>query len=249
MQLRVLSYNVHKCVGALDRRYDPERVASVIAHYAPDLVLLQEVAQASPRFRDERQIERLSELCGLRHKAYAVNVKKLGSGGEYGNGILSRFPLTKIENVSLKIPLKKARSVLHARLRVRMPDGRTRSLHAFNLHLGLSGLERRAQLRRFLDCHPFERLHARTPIVVAGDFNDVWGGLGKMLEPARFRGIRRRPMSYPSWAPVRPLDAAFVRGDLELRSLRCGRTLAARAASDHLPLVLDLDLAALRSTA
>lgn len=240
--MRALSYNVHKCVGPLDRRYDPERVARVILHYAPDCVLLQEVAQASPRFRGERQIERLSELCGLRHWAYEVNVKKLGRGGEYGNAILSRFPLTGVENVSLKIPLKKNRSVLHARARVRLPDGRTRSLHLFNMHLGLSGLERRLQLEKFLACHPFDRLHARTPILVAGDLNDVWGTLGKLLEPAGLEGSGQRPSTYPSWAPVRRLDAAFARGDLRLKRLWRGRTAECKTASDHLPLVLDLEL-------
>ena len=31
MKLRLLTYNVHKCIGGLDRRYRPERVWSVIA--------------------------------------------------------------------------------------------------------------------------------------------------------------------------------------------------------------------------
>ena len=49
MRLRVVTYNIHKCIGGLDRRYDPLRVAHVIARYEPDLVLLQEVDQHARR--------------------------------------------------------------------------------------------------------------------------------------------------------------------------------------------------------
>ena len=42
MQLRLASYNVHKCVG-LDRRRLPERVVAVINSLDADIVALQEV--------------------------------------------------------------------------------------------------------------------------------------------------------------------------------------------------------------
>lgn len=40
MHLRVLSYNIHKGIGGLDRRYRPDRVQDVLEHYAADIVLL-----------------------------------------------------------------------------------------------------------------------------------------------------------------------------------------------------------------
>ena len=39
---RILTYNVHRCVGS-DRRLDVGRVAAVIAELEPDLVALQEL--------------------------------------------------------------------------------------------------------------------------------------------------------------------------------------------------------------
>lgn len=240
MRLRAISYNVHKCIGGLDRRYDPARVAAVIAHDQPDVVLLQEVAQNGHRFRGERQVEVLGDRLGLRHRSYFVNVRFGPRRGEYGNAILSRFPITATENVDLTLPGRKARSVLHARLRLVLPEHQTRTLHVFNLHLGLSGRERREQLRRFLACHPFAGLHPRTPIVVAGDFNDVWGRLGRMLQPAGFCGPHLPLRTFPAWAPVRALDSVYVRGDVELARLWRPRHLAARQASDHLPLLAEL---------
>jgi endonuclease/exonuclease/phosphatase family metal-dependent hydrolase len=40
--LRIMTYNVHRCVGA-DGRADPRRIAEVIAACQPDMVALQEL--------------------------------------------------------------------------------------------------------------------------------------------------------------------------------------------------------------
>lgn len=240
MQFRAVTYNIHKCVGGLDRRYDPVRTADVIRHHGADVVLLQEVAQGAPKFGNERQVERLGDLLEMRHRAYFTNVKKFGNGGEYGNAILSRFPLTAVENIDVTIPPKKRRCVLHARLRIKTGPGKSRSLHVFNLHLGLSGIERRLQLQKFLASHPFAGLHARTPVLIAGDFNDVWGNLGRLLAPHGFRSVAKPHRSFPAIRPLRALDSLYVRGDLNLNGLQPSRLKLARVASDHLPLVADL---------
>ena len=242
MKLRVLTYNIHKCIGGTDRRYAPERVQETIAHYQPDLVFLQEVDRGARRSNGDRQVDLLGDLLGMRHRSWFPNVK-LRRGGEYGNAILSRYSLTESANIDLSIPLKKRRSVLHARCRIRPGKAKSRTMHIYNLHLGLSGAERKIQLRKFLDSHPFVGLHHRTPVLVAGDFNDVWGTLGrKLLEPAGFRGMGQVIRTFPAYAPVRALDAIYVRGDVELVNAFSGRIAVARKASDHLPLIADLKI-------
>jgi endonuclease/exonuclease/phosphatase family metal-dependent hydrolase len=243
--IRLLTYNVHKCIGGIDRRYAPERVRDVIRHYQPDVVLLQEVDRGVRRSNGDRQVDLLGDMLELRHRTWFPNVEVRG-GGQYGNAILSRFPLTETSNIDLTIPPKKRRSVLHARYRVRLArrDSRrfiTRTVHVYNMHLGLAGMERKLQLRRFLESHPFVGLHAETPIVVAGDFNDVWGTLGKkLLVPAGFRGIEHPIRTFPAYAPVRPLDCVFVRGNLQIAQVQRSRLEMAKKASDHLPLIVDL---------
>ena len=204
---------------------------------------MQEVAQMARRSNYDSQVHKLGELLGYRHRTYFVNVRKRRRG-DYGNAILSRFPLTDTSNIDLTIPLKKARSVLHARFRVRVGRQSTRTLHVFNLHLGLSGAERKIQLRRFLDSDPFAGLDHRTPILVAGDFNDVWGTLGrKLLEPAGFRGMSRPIRTFPAYAPVRALDSIYVRGSMRISRVQASRLMIAKHASDHLPLIADLEIA------
>ena len=113
----------------------------------------------------------------------------------------------------------------------------------FCLHLGLTERIRDLQMARFLACHPFARLHAETPILVAGDFNDVWATLGwKHLEPVGFRGTARPPRTFPAWAPVRALDSIWVRGALQLHGVSTPRDALASRASDHLPLIAELHL-------
>jgi endonuclease/exonuclease/phosphatase family metal-dependent hydrolase len=108
------------------------------------------------------------------------------------------------------------------------------------MHLGLSGVERKLQLRKFLASHPFVGLDHRTPIVVAGDMNDVWGTLGrKLFGPAGFRASE--PIrTFPAYAPVRALDGIYVRGNVEIAHVQTSRMEAARRASDHLPLIVDM---------
>lgn len=240
MRLRVVSYNIHKCIGGVDRKYEPERVAEVLRKLEADVLLLQEVDAGVSRSRGHQQTELLGDLVGMRYRTWYPNVDVRG-GGQYGNAILSRYPLIESSNIDLTWRFKKKRSALHGVIRVRHDDV-DRTIHVYNMHLGLARFERRIQLTKFLDSHPFANLHHDTPIVVGGDLNDVYGKLGELLRPVGFRGIERRPLTFPAWGPVRPLDAIFVRGKVDFVKLsRCDSELA-RKASDHRPLVAEVRL-------
>jgi len=244
LDLRVVTYNIHKCIGGVDRLYRPERIHRAIAALHPDCLLLQEVDEGADRSLGHRQVDLLGTLLNLPHRVYFPNVKVRG-GGHYGNAILSRFPIRAARNIDVTVPFTKRRGVLHAEIRVRGP-GRgapSRTIHVYNLHLGLSQSQRGRQLSRFLSSHPFASSHPRTPVILAGDFNDFWGTLGKQwLTPQGFRGPANRLRTFPAWAPVRALDAVYVRGDVELKEVHRSLLAGARWASDHLPLIADFSV-------
>lgn len=240
MRLRIVSWNIHKCVGGVDRKYDPERVVNVLIEQEPDLCLLQEVAEDMPSSRFQDQADLLSEALEMPHLAYGPE-HRFKMGG-YGNAILSRYPLSDIHHGDLTVGWRKKRGFISARSHVRHA-GHTRSLVLFNLHLGLAGSERAAQLKRFIEGHPFAGLHATTPIVLAGDLNDLWGSLGpRFLAPVGFCRAGSLSNTFPAALPLRPLDGIFVRGEVRAATCAPRSTALARAASDHLPLFADLEL-------
>lgn len=240
MNFRLVTYNIHKGIGGIDRRYRPERVVEAIAHAEPDLVLLQEVDDGVPRSRHDRQVDLVGEALGMPHRAYQSNVR-LKQGG-YGNAILSRFPLEDVRDIELTIPFKKRRRALAAHLRLRHGE-HSRTLLVLNCHLGLAEFERRIQLRRLLDSDVVRHTHPQTAVVAAGDMNDVWGGLGKAtFEPAGFQSATGPIKTFPAFYPVRPLDRVYFRGRLRLCQAYVSRTAVARRASDHLPLVAEFEL-------
>ncbi len=239
-QFRIATYNIHKGIGGLDRRYQPERIAETLARYNPDIVLMQEVDDGVPRSRLHCQVEWFSEALELKYHAYQRNVQL--TQGHYGNAILSRFPLQDIQHVDLTIPLKKRRQALVAHCELRH-DGHRRSLLLVNLHLGLSGFERKIQLRRILDSQVVRHARRRTPLIIGGDYNDVWETLGRrIMLPAGFTSVSERIRTYPAALPARALDRIFYRGDLSGFHAFASRSKLAKQASDHLPLVADFQL-------
>lgn len=240
MQFRLLSYNIHKGIGGVDRRYDLGRIVETINHYAPDLALLQEVDDGVPRSRGDRQVDVLAEATGLTHSAYQHNVRL--KVGHYGNAILSRFPLHDVEDMDLTVPLKKRRRALLARCELHF-DGHQRTVATACVHLGLAGYERQIQLRRLLECPFFGHLQSRTPAVIGGDYNDVWASLHRRaLRAHGFTTAGHRIRTFPAFMPARPLDRVFYRGDIEVIGAFAGHTELARVASDHRPLVVDFRL-------
>ena len=241
MRLRVATWNIHKGIGGVDRRYRLERTISVLASLQPDIALLQEVAEGMPRCGMHDQLAELSKGLDMRHVAFGAEHRF--SVGGYGNAILSRFPLTDSTRIDLTIGRRKRRGLVKTRAHAKLEHG-TRSVVVFNLHLGLSGGERATQLERFLECHPFAHLHHDTPIVVGGDFNDVWASLGqRFLEPAGFVRAGKLLPTFPAALPLRPLDGLWIRGGISVVTAHPVRTALAKAASDHLPIVADLEFA------
>ncbi|HEV8547838.1 MAG TPA: endonuclease/exonuclease/phosphatase family protein, partial [Polyangiaceae bacterium] len=233
--------NIHKGIGGVDRRYRIDRVVAVLAELAPDVALLQEVTDGLPRASFHDQAELLGEALGMEHVAFCPQ-HRFSIGG-YGNAILSRFPITSVEEIDLTVGWRKRRGALGAHLRVRI-DGHSRTVVLWNLHLGLAGSERGLQLERFLASPALGRIHQPTPVVVAGDLNDLWGSLGpRFLGPAGFVRAGRVENTFPAAMPLRPLDGIFVRGGV--RAHHCGphRNALTRQASDHLPLCARLELA------
>ncbi len=242
--MRLLTWNIHKGLGSKDRRYDPERMTTVLRHYQADLVLLQEVDDGVPRSGRDHQAAMLAEALGYPYWAFEPNVTL--KRGRYGNATLSRHPIVFSSNVDLTFSVKKRRGALYSRVHAR-EDGQRSTLHIFNMHLGLSGVERRWQLRRLVEKQPMSHLRQGSRVILAGDTNDWMGMIHHgPLKDAGFTCVtgrgQRAIRTFPSRKPVGALDRVFVRGQLEAHRSFRSRMALAREASDHIPLVVDLSM-------
>ncbi|MEP7013385.1 MAG: endonuclease/exonuclease/phosphatase family protein [Acidobacteriota bacterium] len=244
MQLRFLTYNIHKGIG-IDRRFRLDRTAEVISHYAPDVVLLQEVDQGAPRSRSLDLAVELSGLLKLPGVALGLNVDL--KQGKYGNAILSRFPIVAERNIDLTMADSWIRrGCQHATLDL----GRGWRFEVFNLHLGLSARERVQQVAELVRSDEYRQAHPRHATVIGGDFND-WRSLllptfteslGFRCATERAHGRRRVIPTYPSFSPQGGLDRLYYRGPVSLLAVQASRLRLARLASDHLPVIADFVL-------
>jgi endonuclease/exonuclease/phosphatase family metal-dependent hydrolase len=244
-RIRTLTWNIHKGIGGLDRRYRLERVEAVISKADADIVLLQEVAQGVPRAGQDDQVELLQERLGYKHRAFGPE-HRFRVGG-YGNLILSRTPLSAVEHVDLRVDWRKKRGALVCKTVVHFvgPHGEPheRSIWIVNTHLGLAQSERARQLAQLMNASLWQHIHHDTPVVLAGDLNDFYATLGpRILEPSGFERAGKIHNTFPAFAPLRPLDAIFVRGSA--RVVRAGPpdVPLVRLASDHLPLVAEIEI-------
>ncbi|OGR00209.1 MAG: endonuclease [Deltaproteobacteria bacterium RIFOXYD12_FULL_50_9] len=248
MLIRVMSYNMHRAIG-IDRRFRPERIANILLHHHPDIVLLQEVDVGVPRSGMLNLAEEMVRAIGFTHYAVGLNVKL--RKGNYGNATLSRWPILRQRNIDLTIEDHKARGCLFTSVAVDDGiNGPVRQLEVFNLHLGLSVQERLRQIGLMIHSDEFVTLKSENPCLVGGDLND----LGTLVAPVitdlldfqcasnHSSGYHKAYLTYPSFSPAGGLDKIFFRGPITLvRRRRCWMGVT-RIASDHLPVIADFDL-------
>ncbi len=227
--LAVATWNVHAGVGS-DGRYVPERVAQVVAEMDADVVALQEVGErGGPGLRDA-----LVAATGF-HAVEGWTCKRWG--GDFGNLVLSRFPILEAKRLDLTVAHCEPRGALDVVI-----DAPVRPLRLLATHLGLRPGERRLQVKQLLRLLEHETVH---PTVLTGDVNEwcLWGRPLRWLH-AHF-GVTHAPPTFPARAPVLALDRLWTEPAGMLADLAVHRSTLARHASDHLPLLARLDWPAL----
>ena len=128
-------------------------------------------------------------------------------------------------------------------LRVRTPQG---DFHLMNTHLSPWFWERRAQVRALVGAEWLVRAGTELPLIVCGDFNatplsPVYRHLARSLRDAQGASWSFSP-TWPSSFPLLRIDHLFVSSDLPVVSCTVTRDATARRASDHLPVVADVEL-------
>jgi phospholipase D1/2 len=224
--IRIASYNVHSAIGR-DRRFDPQRIATVLEQFDAQVVGLQEVRSGAGS-----PLDMLGHLQRQTGSTLLLGPTLKFTAGEYGNALLVRLPVASVDLVDLSVPGHEPRGAIDAVLR----DGEG-SLRVIVTHLGLNPGERRLQIRMLLERVTREEA---MPTVLMGDLNEwfLWGRPLRWLR-AHFEQTPA-PATFPSAFPLFALDRIWVKPRHLLRGVAVHASPQTRRASDHLPIVATL---------
>lgn len=227
MRVRVVVYNVRGFRDGL------ERVARVVGHFEPDLVLLNETGS-------RRALRRLGKALGMEvardpWSPFRRRIK---------NAVLARQPWRIVEHRLHRFA--DVRKALYPRGAMIAQVGRAgRRAWLYSVHLGL---------------HPLERLHAAKeladlarghdgPVLIGGDCNETPEGramafLGERFWDVWLLGGDVAGETFPAADPTARIDYLYVSEHVKVeRALVPAVMPDARSASDHLPLVAELTIA------
>jgi len=240
---RLMTYNVHRCVG-VDRKLDVSRIAAVIAEHEPDIVCLQEldVGRARTGFVDQaRSIAHQLAMSYHFHPAMRVEAEL------YGDAILTHLPEKLIRSGPLPtvrgVPGLEPRGALWAAIEI---DGVT--LNVFNTHLGLVPREQRLQAAALVGEQWLGHLDCTGPTLLTGDFNATsltrpYQTLTrKLADCQRSLGLKPSVKTFPSSFPAIRIDHCFTSPEIVVTAVKAPFSPLARMASDHLPLIVDFEI-------
>jgi endonuclease/exonuclease/phosphatase family metal-dependent hydrolase len=234
-QIKVLSYNVR---GLRD---DRAALHTIVRQVRPDVALIQE---APSRLRWRPRCAALARECGLLYVA----------GGRTAGGNLllvsSRIDVHAVEE--LRIP-QRAREPIRGVVAATLGLEEVR-FAAVGIHLGLSSLGRRRDVREVLGVL---RVRRDLPIVLGGDLNEPVGGpswaefaAAGMYDPASDErvsatGLDPSASTFPATEPRTRIDAILVGPGAEVHDYGVPTAEELRhqlsRATDHLPVVAVVD--------
>ncbi|MBT3267772.1 endonuclease [Candidatus Poribacteria bacterium] len=227
--LRVMTYNIHHGRG-MDDVVDLPRIAAIIAAAEPDIVSVQEVDRGKARTGRVDQPAELARLTGLT-PIYGPAILS-EDDGEYGNLALTRLPAREVANVPMPGEPRAALT-----LSCEAPGSAEFLFIATHFD---TKAEQREKAPGIIERYLGTR--APTPAILAGDLN-----ARPLAETMRLLGAHwenategeELPTIYPNdsgkqidYVLYRPAEAWRVTGF---------RVPHERIASDHLPLIVDME--------
>lgn len=225
--LRVLCYNIHHGRGT-DGKVDLPRLAKVIRDADPDLVALQEVDKNTKRTGGVDQTAELARLTGL-HGEFGKQIDY--EGGEYGQAVLSRFPIQpRAIHLLPGEPDREQRIAFEVQFTL---DGETLSFAGTHLHHQSDPFRRKqtAKINEVLG-------NVDRPVILAGDLNALPDSKPLEILAEKWTVATSNPelLTFPADKPTKQIDYILHRpaGRFKVRKTS---VLEEPVASDHRPVL------------
>jgi endonuclease/exonuclease/phosphatase family metal-dependent hydrolase len=234
MALRVATYNIHKGRG-MDGRVRPDRVLEVLKEFRANIIALQEVLSFTEAEGERDQAHYFARELGMR---VCIGQTRKIKGGIYGNVLLTNLRVKKKENYDISVRWREQRGCLRVDV-----EFAKHTLHIFNVHLGTMFYERRSQVRQLLREEILQNPELTNYRIVMGDFNEWNPGFVTRLMERHFG--RATPLrTFPVFRPVLMLDHIYFDQIFHAKSISVHRSPLSLRASDHLPVIAELELRA-----
>lgn len=230
MRVRVVSYNVHACIG-MDGRFEPHRIADVLQALQADFIALQEVEERrhAGKIVSDYLANRLDMTVAGRssHKRFGI---------DFGNLLLASNTPLRSDTHDIAYAGREPRAIVEARFAA---DSFGNELRLLTTHFGLSARERRSQLTRLLSRLEDADEH---PVILCADFNE-WRPYSRLHRKlGRVLGHPPVIRTFPSRFPAFSLDRIYASGTASIARISTLSNRVARIASDHLPVIADIDI-------
>jgi len=241
--LTIMSYNVHGCCG-MDGCISTERIAKVISKYNPDIIALQELDVGRMRSGRIDQVDMIARKLEMK---YHFNPAFRWKDEQYGNAILSRYPMALIKSGPLPNIISKRRQHEPRGALWTCVDFEGKKIQVFNTHLSLWPKEQILQAEALLSEQWLQHPDCQGPVILCGDFNSipksaVYQKICHRLLDSQMVLAGHRPRStWFGYYPLSRIDYVFFNTGFQVRSINVPRSGLEKVASDHLPLITELD--------
>lgn len=228
--MRLLTYNVHGCIGQ-QHRFDGERIIRNILEVDADFVALQEVYDQ--RWEERSFLRELRDI-GYSTVHYGMTIRR--DDGDYGNVVLMKGEPEHTEEIDLSLEGKEPRGAIRMFLQ---HEGKC--IEIVSTHFGLGLAERHQQIHRLLAVLEDRDPTPDCPRILLGDLNEWnpfsnrWHVLSNDFE------VGERLRTFPAVLPFFALDRVLVAPKDVAVCRAVPRAKPFRRASDHLPLVAEVD--------
>jgi len=241
--LRIMSYNVHGCKG-MDGRISTDRIVRVITRNDPDVVALQELDVGRSRSFNIDQAQRIARKLDMSFQFHPAFQDK---NGQYGNAILSRYPMALIKKEALPKLWRKKFLEYRGAVWVKI-DIQGTKINIINTHLSLWPKEQLLQIKTLLSKDWLESPDRGGPVILCGDLNtsprsSVYKEICKKFNDSQLMMEGHLPSkTWFAGFPIRRIDHIFITPEFCVNSIQVSHTALDRSASDHLPVIAELSL-------
>lgn len=244
MMLKVGTYNIQH--GKSHRIYLEEKrevidlslFSDMIKEKGLDVCALNEMRNQEMTEGLCNQARVIGEALGYEwYFARAIDIR----GGEYGNALVSRYPIRKVVTYPIAVPKAERTTREYFEDRVLLSadiDVEGKIFTVMSCHFGLAKSEQEKAveiIREAVRKNPY-------PVVLLGDFNvtpdsDIYAALAELLTDAEAKHSGKQ-FTFPSHRPDRTIDYIFTYGNCRAENF----SVAPEVRSDHLMVYTDLSL-------